>query len=166
MSDHYIITERLLQTGLVSCASFHTFITIFTGKWIAFEPLSILIKLPLLWGVRTVKCLIQTVNYNTTHYFSLFNYLHFHWLEQPSSHPGWVTAPLTRDIKGWPGQHTLPAHAEPGKPWESFHQQEKVFLGRWNERFVIMQGRRMEIQSCFLLPLLMLVTKFEQYKHY
>lgn len=32
VSDHYIITERLLQTGLVSCASFHTFITIFTGK--------------------------------------------------------------------------------------------------------------------------------------
>lgn len=121
MSDPYIITERLLQTGLVSCASFHTFITIFTGKWIAFEPLSILIKLPLLWGVRTVKCLIQTVNYNTTHYFSLFNYLHFHWLEQPSSHPGCQSTTTNKGDQGVArGQHTLPAHAEAGKPSESF----------------------------------------------
>lgn len=93
------------------------------GKWIAFEPLSILIKLPLLRGVRIVKCLIRPVNYNTAHCFSLFNYPHFHWLKQPSSHLGLVRPKLTRETKGWPpnrGQHAPSANAGPGRPSESF----------------------------------------------
>lgn len=137
------------------------------GKWIAFKPLSILIKLPLLWGVRTVKCLIQTVNYNSTHYFSLFNYPPFQQLEQPCSHPGWVRAPLTRETKGWPGDNTLCQTMQNLENHQKvFHWQETAFLGRWNGRFVVVQGWKMETQSCFQLPLLILITKFEQYKHY
>lgn len=68
-------------------------------KWIAFEPLSILIKIPLLRGVRIVKCLIQPVNYNTTHCFSLFNYLYFDWLKLPSSHLGLIRPKLTRETQ-------------------------------------------------------------------
>lgn len=92
------------------------------GKWIAFEPLSILIKLSLLRGVRIVKCLIWPVNYNTAHCFSLFNYPHFHWLKQPSTYHGLVRPKLTRETKRWPanrGQHALLANTGPGKPSES-----------------------------------------------
>lgn len=133
------------------------------GKWIAFEPLSILIKLPLLRGVRIVKCLIRPVNYNTAHCFSLFNYPCFHWLKQPSSHLGLVRPKLTRETKGWPasrGQHASLANAGPGRPSErSFYQQEMVFLGRWNGKSVVMQGQKMEVQNGFQLPLLIPVTR-------
>lgn len=127
------------------------------GKWIAFEPLSILIKLPLLWGVSAVKHLMRPVNYNTAPCFTLFNY-HFHWLEQPSSHFGLPRPKLTWETRGQPVARGKHAHARPGRKWGKFPPAGHGIS--WNVEGGVLhrQGWKMEVPPHFQPPLLMLVT--------